>query len=219
MTKPCKAAQKAVELNPNNLGAHRLLGDIYIGTIQLSRTRTANRSLRASEGNLTARSMNSRKSSASILNGREATSCWASCTASTTRRKRLRRSTEKFLGIEPGSEDGVVALATLSMESNHNAEAIDLLNDFPQEATHFDRALEMLGDAYSSLGDTTEAANAYKRAAALNDDPELQRQARRRACTKTTGLRKPRSSTKKILQEDQANARRCSGSPRSTGVR
>ena len=29
-----KAAQKAVELNPNNLGAHRLLGDIYIATIQ-----------------------------------------------------------------------------------------------------------------------------------------------------------------------------------------
>ena len=28
---------------------------------------------------------------------------------------------KKFLGIEPGSEDGVIALAALSMESNHNA--------------------------------------------------------------------------------------------------
>ena len=80
---------------------------------------------------------------------------------------------KKFLGIEPGSEEGVVALATLSMEGDHNAEAIDILNDFIKSQPNSPRALELLGDAHSALGNSDDAVKAYQRAYALNDDEDL----------------------------------------------
>ena len=111
---------------------------------------------------------------------------------------------KKFLGIEPSSEDGVIALATLSMELDRYAEAVELLNDFLKRQPAADGALEALGDAYSNLGNTTGAADAYKRAVALNDDPEL-RDKLANALYDDNRLDEAAKLYEEILQEDLSN--------------
>jgi len=198
-----KAAQKAVEINANNLGAHRLLGDIYISAIQnLQNSRqvtpaqlkdTLDRAIREFE---------------EIVRidptGREGYLMLGQLYRISDNPDKAAEVYRKFLGIEPGSEDGVVALASLAIDSNHNAQAIDLLNDFLKKQPAADRALETLGDAYSNLGETTGAADAYKRAAALNDDPEL-RNKLADALLDDNRLEEAASVFEEVLSEDQSN--------------
>ena len=167
-----KAAQKAVELNPNNLGAHRLLGDIYITSIQSLQN--------ARQGNAAAIKENFDKAIHEFEEivridptSRDGYLMLGQLYRINDNSAKAAEIYRKFLGIEPGSEDGVVALATLSLEADQSAAAIELLNDFLKKQPDSPQALETLGEAYAILGDTTGAANAFKRAAALNDDPEL----------------------------------------------
>ena len=199
-----KAAQKSVELNPNNLGAHRLLGDIHIATIQ---------GLQNSRQQVTPAALKETLDKAihefeEIVRidpiGREGYLMLGQLYRINDNPNKAAEIYQKFLGIEPSSEDGVIALAGLSMESNHNAEAIDLLNDFLKKQPASDRALETLGDAYTSLGDTTGAADAYKRAAALNDDPDL-REKLAIALYDDNQLDEAGKVYEEILQEDQTN--------------
>ena len=168
-----KAAQKSVELNPNNLGAHRLLGDIHIATIQSLQNSRQQATPAAFKETLDKAIHEFEEIVRIDPTGREGYLMLGQLYRINDNPNKAAEIYKKFLGIEPSSEDGVIALAGLSMESNHNAEAIDLLNDFLKKQPASDRALETLGDAYTSLGDTTGAADAYKRAAALNDDPDL----------------------------------------------
>jgi len=198
-----KAAQKAVEINANNLGAHRLLGDIYISAIQnLQNSRqvtpaqlkdTLDRAIREFE---------------EIVRidptGREGYLMLGQLYRISDNPDKAAEVYRKFLGIEPGSEDGVVALASLAIDSNHNAQAIDFLNEFLKKQPAADRALETLGDAYSNLGETTGAADAYKRAAALNDDPEL-RNKLADALLDDNRLEEAASVFEEVLSEDQSN--------------
>ena len=167
-----KAAQKAVEINPNNLGAHRLLADVYIGTVQ-----TLQNNRQATPATIKENFDRAIHEYEEIVRidptGREGYLMLGQLYRINDNSDKATEIYRKFLGIEPGSEDGVVALATLSMESDHNAEAIELLSDFLKKQPDSPQALETLGEAYTILGDSTGAADAFKRAAALNDDPEL----------------------------------------------
>jgi tetratricopeptide (TPR) repeat protein len=167
-----KAAQRAVEISPNNLSAHRLLGDIYIGAIQaLQNDRQTTPAIMRQAFD---RAIHEFEEIVRIdPTGREGYLMLGQLYRINDAPEKAAELYEKFLGIEPGSEDGVVALATLSIENNRNAEAVDILNDFLKKQPNADRALEVLGDAYSNLGDTAGSADAYKRAAALSNDSDL----------------------------------------------
>jgi tetratricopeptide (TPR) repeat protein len=199
-----KAAQKAVELNPNNLAAHRLLGDLYIGAIrnlQDSRQQVTPAQLKE----VLDRAIREWEEIVRIdKNGRDGYLMLGQLYRINDNPEKAADIYKRFLGIEPGSEDGVLALASLSMESNHNAQAIELLNDFLKTQPAAAGALEALGDAYSNLGETTNAADAYKRAAALNDDPEL-RLKLADALFEDNRLEEAASAYDQVLQEDQGN--------------
>lgn len=200
-----KAAQRAVEINPNNIGAHRLLGDIYIGTIQ---------NLQSSRQPVTAAQLKDTLERAirefeEIVridpSGREGYLMLGQLYRVNDNPEKAEQIYKKFLGIEPGSEDGVIALASLAMDANHNAQAIEILNDFLKKQPAADRALETLGDAYTNLGETSGAADAYKRATALNDDPEL-RNKLADALYEDNQLEEAASVYEKVLAEDASNA-------------
>jgi len=81
-----------------------------------------------------------------------------------------------FLGIEPGSEEGVTALAKLHMDAGNYKEAVGLLEAFVKRSPESDGALQTLGEAYSELQEYVKAADAYKRAAELDpDDIEIKK--------------------------------------------
>lgn len=201
-----QAAEKAVELNPSNLGAHRLLGEIYISTIQSVQTPNSRQLTPAMLKETLDRAIHEFEEITRIdPEGHEGYLLLGQLYRVNDTPEKAAEVYRKFLGIEPGSEDGVVALATLSMDSNHNADAIELLNNFLKQQPASDRALETLGDAYSSLGDTTGAADAYARAAALNDDSDL-RDKLADALYEDNRLEEAAKLYEQILQEDQANA-------------
>src|SRR6185436_4325023 len=167
-----KSAQKAVEIDKDNLGAHHLLADIYIGLIQGNpgRQQTPPANVRENFN----KAIHEYEEIVRIdPRGRDGYLVLGQLYRLNEVPEKALELYKKFLGIEPGSEEGVVALATLSMESDHNAEAIEILNDFIKSQPNSPRALEMLGDAHAALGNSSDAAQAYKRAAALNDDTDL----------------------------------------------
>jgi tetratricopeptide (TPR) repeat protein len=83
---------------------------------------------------------------------------------------------KQILGREPGSEEAVTALAKLQMDAGNFKEATDLLEQFVKERPDSDTALQTLGEAYSNLRDYVKAADAYKRAAELDpDDIEIKK--------------------------------------------
>ncbi len=201
-----KAAQKAVEINPDSLGAHHLLADIYIGIIQNSQN---NNSRQQTSQALVRDSFNKAIHEYEEIvridpKGRDGYLVLGQLYRLNDAPEKAMEIYRKFLGIEPGSEEGIVALATLSMDSDHNAEAIDLLNDFLKNEPNSPRALELLGDAHSALGNTSDAADAYKRAAALNDDADL-RDKLAAALFDDNQLEEAAAVYEEILKDDQAN--------------
>ena len=178
-----KAAQKAVEINNDGLGAHRLLGDIYIGVISALQqaAQQAAQNNRPEPANFQAtfrenlnKAIHEYEEMVRIDPGeRDGYMMLGKLYSINETPEKAIEIYKKFLGIEPGSEEGIMALAMLSMESDHNADAIDILNDFLKTQPNSPKALELLGDAHAALGNATDAAKAYKRAAALNDDPDL----------------------------------------------
>jgi tetratricopeptide (TPR) repeat protein len=83
---------------------------------------------------------------------------------------------KQFLGIEPGNEDGVTALAKLHMDAGNYKEAVELLEQFIAQRPDSDSALQTLGEAYSDQQEYLKAADAYKRAAEIDpDDIEIKK--------------------------------------------
>jgi tetratricopeptide (TPR) repeat protein len=200
-----KAAQKAVEINPNHLGAHRTLGEVYVGTI--SNLQSGRQSVTPAQlKDILDRAVREYEEIVRIdPTGREGYLMLGQLYRASDNPDKAQEIYRKFLGIEPGSEDGVVALAHLAMDSNHNAQAIEILNDFLKKQPAADRALETLGDAYSNLGETSGAADAYKRAAALNDDPAL-REKLADALLDDNRLEEAATVFEEVLKEDATNA-------------
>jgi tetratricopeptide (TPR) repeat protein len=83
---------------------------------------------------------------------------------------------KQFLGAEPSSEEGVTALAKLHMDAGNDKEAIELLEEFVKQHPDADSALQTLGEAYSATQQYEKAENVYKRASELDpDDVEIKK--------------------------------------------
>lgn len=196
-----KAAQKAVELNPDSLGAHHLLADMYISVIQNAQNNNRQTSQAAVKESFTKAIHEYEEIVRIDPRGRDGYLVLGQLYRLNDAPEKAMELYRKFLGVEPGSEEGIVALATLSMENDHNAEAIELLNDFIKGQPSSPRALEMLGDAHTALGNTTDAASAYKRAAAMNNDTDL-RDKLAAALYEDSQLEEAAKLYEVILQED-----------------
>jgi tetratricopeptide (TPR) repeat protein len=172
-----KAAQKAVELNADNIGAHRLLGDIYIRAITIT---NGQGDRVPSPAEVAVQKENLQKAIREYeemvrIDPKEANGyiVLGKLYSFNDQPEKSMETYRKLLGIEPGSEEAVINLAEVFIENDRNPEAIVLLSDFVKSQPMSPGALEMLGDAYAALGNATDAANAYKRAAAMNRDPAL----------------------------------------------
>jgi tetratricopeptide (TPR) repeat protein len=199
-----KAAQKAVELNPNSVGAHKLLGDIYISSIQALQSGRQQISPAVLKENLD-RAIHEYEEIVRIdRNDRDSYLMLGQLYRISDNPEKAAEIYKRFLGIEPESEEGVLALATLSIENDRNADAVEILNEFLKKQPTSDRALEALAEAYTNLGDTTGAVEAYKRAVALNDSPEL-RSALADALFADNRLKEAATAYEEILKEDQGN--------------
>jgi tetratricopeptide (TPR) repeat protein len=169
-----KSAQKAVELNPDNIGAHRLLGDIYIRALNIQRDREATAAELAVQKENLQKAIREYEEMVRIDPKEGDFYIWLGRLYSVNDQpEKSMEVYRKLLAIEPGSEQAVVSLSEVLMENDRNPEAIVLLNDFVKAQPMSPIALERLGDAYAALGNATDSANAYKRAAALNRAPEL----------------------------------------------
>jgi len=79
---------------------------------------------------------------------------------------------KKHLNIDPGSEEGVVALAELHVKSDDFKGAVVILEDFLKARPDSDRAAKELGDAYFALQEYGKAADNYRKALALGSDDQ-----------------------------------------------
>ncbi len=204
-----KAAQKAIEIDKDSLGAHRLLGDVYIGTISaiqqaLQNNRPQPNAQATLRDNLNKAIHEYEEIVRIDSTGRDGYIMLGRLYSISEVPEKAIEVYKKFLGIEPGSEEGIIALAGLSMETDHNADAIDILNDFLKSQPNSPRALVMLGDAYAALGNAIDAAKAYKRAAAIDDDPEL-RDKLAAALYEANELEEAAKLYEEILKEDLAS--------------
>ncbi|HLH32665.1 MAG TPA: tetratricopeptide repeat protein [Terriglobia bacterium] len=83
---------------------------------------------------------------------------------------------KEILRTEPGSEEAVTSLAKLYMDAGDQKDAINLLEQFVMQHPDSDTALQTLGEAYTDLQEFAKAADAYKRAAQLDpDDIEIKK--------------------------------------------
>jgi tetratricopeptide (TPR) repeat protein len=164
-----KTAEKAIELNRDTLGAHKLLADIYVSMLQ--------RSQASSQAMLEATLDKAIQAYEEIVRieprGAENYLFLANLYRIDEAPDKAAALLKKLLGFEPASEDAVLGLVNLAVDSGNNAEATEILKEFLKSQPNSVRALEMLGDSLSTLGDTAGAADAFKRAVDLSNDSEL----------------------------------------------
>jgi tetratricopeptide (TPR) repeat protein len=81
---------------------------------------------------------------------------------------------KKHLNVDPGSEEGVLALADLHVKADDFKGAVSILEDYLKTRPDSDRAAKELGDAYFSMQQYGKAADNYRKALALgSDDPDV----------------------------------------------
>jgi tetratricopeptide (TPR) repeat protein len=167
-----ETAQKAVQIDPGNVEAHKLLSTIYLQAISKANAQqppsieTINNAIHEFEEIVR---IDPTERQSFLMLGELYKIKGA--------RDKAAQIYKQFLGIEPGSEEGVTALAKLQMDAGNYKEAVDLLEQFVQQRPESDTALQTLGEAYSDLQDYSKAADAYKRASELEpDDLEIKKQ-------------------------------------------
>ncbi len=165
------AAQKAVKADPENVDAHKILASVYTNMIGDSNASapvtedTVNLAIREFE-EIVRIDPTDRQSY--LMLGR--------LYQVKNDSKKAEEIYTKFLGMEPGSGDGVTALARLHMDAGNNKEAVSLLETFVKEHTDADRALEALAQAYASAEQFDKAAATYRKALELSpDDVDLKK--------------------------------------------
>lgn len=157
------AAQEQVKKDPNNLEAHKLLGNIYLRSLGDGRQGSASddmlklaigeytKIVELEPGNVEDR----------ILLGQLYS--FAHDTPHAEEQFTVARK------IDPNSEETVLSLARLYSGQGDVKRAIQVLNDLPQE-DRTSRTELFLGASYEQLKDTKNAMAAYKRAADLDPD-------------------------------------------------
>jgi len=158
------AAQSAIKLDPNNIDAHKILASVYTsmlgdGSGQPISQDTINLAIHEFEeiGRI-----DSSETQSFLILGRLYQAKGDS--------KKAEEIYTKLLGNQPGSEEGVTALARLQMDAGNNKEAINLLEKFVEQHSDADSAYEALGQAYANLEQFDKAADAYQKASAIDPD-------------------------------------------------
>ncbi len=166
------AAAKAVQLDRDNIEAHKLLSTIYLQVISRANAQqpptveTINNAIHEFEEILRIDPM---ERQSFVMLGR--------LYQIKGDRDKATQIYKQLLGVEPGSEEGVTALAKLHMDAGNYKEAVDLLEQFVKARPDSDGALQTLGEAYSDLQQYAKAADAYKRASDLDpDDIEIKKE-------------------------------------------
>jgi tetratricopeptide (TPR) repeat protein len=197
-----KSAETAVKLNPTNIGAHRLLRDIHIRTIDDARNRPI------SQQALEAAVDNAIRELEQIVRldptDRNDFMLLAALYKMDNSPEKAAEILKKHIDIDPGSETGVLELAKLYIESDNTPDAIELLQNFVKDQPEADRAMELLGDAYTDVGDTERAAEAYKRAFSISGDEDV-RGKYAEALYSDNQLEEAAKVYEEILKEDQRN--------------
>ena len=165
------ASERAIKANPDNIEAHRLLSSVYVQIIGRSNVQqppsveTINNAIREFEEVVR---IDSSDRQAFLMLGR--------LYQVKGDRDKATEIYKAFLGIEPGSEEGVTALAKLHLDAGNAKEAAALLEEFVQQQNESAGAFQTLGQAYSDMREFDKAAIAYKRASELDpDDLELKK--------------------------------------------
>ena len=166
------AAAKAVQLDRDNIEAHKLLSTIYLQVISRANAQqpptveTINNAIHEFEEILR---IDPIERQSFVMLGR--------LYQIKGDRDKATQIYKQLLGVEPGSEEGVTALAKLHMDAGNYKEAVDLLEQFVKARPDSDGALQTLGEAYSDLQQYAKAADAYKRASDLDpDDIEIKKE-------------------------------------------
>src|SRR6516164_7880373 len=164
-------ATKAIQINRDNIEAHKLLSSIYLQIIGRANAQkpptvdTINNAIREFEE--VVRIDPTEQPSLVML---------ARLYSIKGDRDKAAGIYKQILGREPGSEEAVTALAKLQMDAGNYKEAADLLEQFVKGHPDSDNALQTLGEAYSNLQEYVKSADAYKRAAELDpDDIEIKK--------------------------------------------
>lgn len=165
------SANKAIQLDKDNIEAHRMLSTVYLQIIGRANAQqppsidTINSAIHEFEEIVR---VDPTENQSYVMLGR--------LYLIKGDRDKATAIFKQLLGREPGSEEGVTALAKLHMDAGNFKEAVDLLESFVKERPDSDSALQTLGEAYSGLRDYAKSADAYRRAAELDpDDVEIKK--------------------------------------------
>jgi tetratricopeptide (TPR) repeat protein len=193
-----ETAQKAITLDPNNLDAHTLLKDIYMTQItRQGQTPTAqNIDLAIHEWEEIVR-IDPTNRQGFLMLGRLYQAANAPEKAEAIYRK--------YLGVEPGSEDGVLGLARLDIDLGKNQAAVELLENFLKTRPDSDQAWASAGEAYSNLNEFKKAADAYKRALALSSDEPEWKNGYAQALFSAEDFAEAEKQYQQLLDEDARN--------------
>jgi tetratricopeptide (TPR) repeat protein len=159
------AANKAVEISPDNIDAHMLLSQIYWQTLLSSKGKPSDAQINSAihEYEEIIR-IDPADPQAFLLLGQ--------LYQVINQPDKAEAIYKKHLKGDPGSEEGVLALAELHVKAGDNKGAAVLLEDFLKSRPDSDRAAKELGDAYFALQEYGKAADNYRIALALGTEDQ-----------------------------------------------
>ncbi len=157
-------ANRAINIDPDNLDAHRLLGGVYTSLVSNS----AGQEIAEEYIGLAIEALehvvrlSSEETDAYLTLGQ-----LYRFSGQPERALELYRD---FIQVEPSSEEGVIALAELQMGIGNTREAIDLLEAFSTNQPDSNAVWYLLGQAYVQVDELESAADAFQRAIDLGRD-------------------------------------------------
>jgi tetratricopeptide (TPR) repeat protein len=150
-------SNRAVNADPDNLDAHRLLSSIYTSLLSNSEGQNGSEEfvqLAIEELEHVVR-LSPDEIDAFLMLGR--------LYRFSGQPERAVEVYRDFLQVEPSSEEGVIALAELQMDAGNSGEAIALLERYSTDQPTADAALIVLGQAYVQVGELDSAVDAFQR--------------------------------------------------------
>jgi tetratricopeptide (TPR) repeat protein len=157
-------ANRATNVDPDNLDAHRLLGGIYTSLV-------SNSAGQDDSGEYIALAIEELEHVVRL--SPEETDAYLTLGRLYRYSGQPERAVElyrDFIQVEPSSEEGAIALAELQMGVGNLGEAIDLLEDFVEGQPESSPAWLLLGQAYVQLDELGSAADAFQTAINLGRD-------------------------------------------------
>jgi len=159
------AANKAVEINSDNIDAHMLLSQVYWLALTNSKTKPTDAQINSAihEYEEIIR-IDPADPQAFIMLGE--------LYQAIGQPDKAEEIYKKHLKVDPGSEEGVLALAELHVKAGDNKGAAAILEEFLKSRPDSDHAAKELGDAYFSMQEYGKAADYYKKALALGSEDQ-----------------------------------------------